>query len=100
MALIIAGTIDVEPSELDEVMPHLVEMMVASNAESGCIDYSFTRDEIVPGRIRLFEKWESDEALAAHFASPHMATFQAAASEFSDLGRELAKYGISSEEVL
>ncbi|MDX2379610.1 MAG: antibiotic biosynthesis monooxygenase, partial [Acidimicrobiia bacterium] len=62
MSLIIAGTIDVEPSELDDLMPHLIEMMVATYAEPGCIDYSFTRDELVPGRVRLFEKWQSDEA--------------------------------------
>ena len=100
MPLIIAGTIDAEPSELDDLMPHLIEMMVATHAEPGCIDYSFTRDELVPGRVRLFEKWQSDEALAAHFASAHMAAFQAAASGFSEIGRELAKYEISSEAVL
>ncbi len=100
MSLIIAGTLDVEPSEIDDLMPHLVEMMKATHSESGCIDYSFTRDDLVPGRIRLFEKWESDAALAAHFASTHMATFRAAAAEFSEFGRNIVKYEISSEAVL
>ena len=100
MALIIAGTIDAEPSELDDLMPHLVEMMTATHTEPGCVEYSFTRDELVPGRIRLFEKWESDDALAAHFASPHMAAFRSATAGFADFGRRLSKYDIASEVVL
>lgn len=39
---------------------------------------TFSADLDEPGRFRIFEEWESEEALRAHFASPHMARVQKA----------------------
>ena len=35
--------------------------------EEGCLDYDWCPNPLVPGRIRVFERWASEEALAAHF---------------------------------
>ena len=43
--------------------------MRRSRAEPGCIHYVFSADPIDAGRIYLFERWESKEALAAHLAA-------------------------------
>ncbi len=43
--------------------------MRTSRSEPGCITYVFSADPIEPGRVHLFERWESKEALAAHLAA-------------------------------
>lgn len=55
----------------------IADMVAASNAEDGCIAYAFTEDMLQPGVIHIVEKWQDEAALAAHFATPHMAAFGA-----------------------
>ena len=43
--------------------------MRTSRAEDGCHDYVFAADPLEPGRVILFEQWESEEHLAAHAAA-------------------------------
>jgi quinol monooxygenase YgiN len=56
----------------------IADMVAASNAEEGCIAYAFTQDVLDPTVLHIVEKWQDDAALAAHFATPHMAAFGAA----------------------
>lgn len=56
----------------------IADMVAASNAESGCIAYTFTLDMLDPTILHIVEKWQDEAALAAHFATPHMAAFGAA----------------------
>lgn len=66
--LIIAGTMDVDPAERDAFLKSREAVMRKSRTEKGCVDYVFTADPLEPGRVRLFEIWESKEDLAAHLA--------------------------------
>ena len=54
-------------------------------------------DPLVPGRIQLFEKWESEDALAAHSASAHMAEFRPKMGGWGVTGTDIKKYEIASE---
>ncbi len=54
----------------------MVEMIRASRAEDGCLDYTFASDLADPDTLVLFERWRDRKALAAHGASAHMAEFQ------------------------
>jgi len=56
----------------------IADMVAASNAEEGCIAYAFTQDMLQPGVLHIVEQWKDEAALAAHFATPHMAAFGAA----------------------
>lgn len=66
--LIVAGTLEVDPSSRDDFINSRKAAMLASRAEPGCIAYVFSVDPIELGRVQLFERWESKEALAAHLA--------------------------------
>ena len=55
----------------------IAAMEAASQAEEGCYDYTFSVELNNPNVMRIIEKWESMDALSAHFATPHMAAFQA-----------------------
>jgi quinol monooxygenase YgiN len=70
----------------------IAAMVAASIAESGCIAYAFTQDMLDPSVIHIVEKWQDDAALAAHFATPHMAAFGAAIAALDFSVIEAIKY--------
>jgi quinol monooxygenase YgiN len=48
-----------------------------------------------PGALRIFEEWESEEALRAHFATPHMARFQKAIIGLPIKSSSVLRYDVS-----
>ena len=74
--LLLAGTIDIDPTKMQGAEAAAKEMMAETRKEDGCVAYVFSRDLFDPGRFHLFECWASQEALDAHGASPHMAKFR------------------------
>ena len=96
--LIVAGWMTLPPDQVSELLAAAVPMMAASQAENGCLDYAFTADPSAPGRIRVFERWTSLDALYAHFETPHMAAFQAVLGRLTILERHLARYMVGSVE--
>ncbi|NVE94492.1 putative quinol monooxygenase [Altererythrobacter lutimaris] len=67
-------------------------MITASRAEDGCISYAYAQDVLDPSVLHITEKWQDEEALATHFATPHMAEFQEALGQLDVTITELAKY--------
>ncbi len=66
--LIIAGRFEVEPARRDEFLAGKDAAMRESRAEAGCIEYVLSADPVEPGRVYLYERWESKEHLAPHLA--------------------------------
>jgi quinol monooxygenase YgiN len=93
--LVIAGEIEIDPAHREVAVAAAVEMMDETRRESGCISYTFSGDLTEPGRFRIFEEWESQDALDAHFASPHMARFQQAMGGFGIVQMSVQRYEIS-----
>ena len=76
--LIVLAKAQVGEGAMEPAMAAIAEMVAASNAEEGCIAYAFTQDVLQPQVLHIVEKWQDEAALAAHFATPHMAAFGAA----------------------
>lgn len=76
--LIVLAKAQVGEGAMEAAKAAIAEMVAASNAEEGCIAYAFTQDVLQPGVLHIVEKWRDEAALAAHFATPHMAAFGAA----------------------
>lgn len=90
--IIVAGTITIDPSDFAAYQAASEPMVAATLAEDGCVTYNFAQSVVDPTEIRIFEIWETKEALEAHFVVPHMATFQAALSGLKIGSRNLAIY--------
>ena len=45
----------------------MAEVVAASRAEDGCIDYAYAEDMLDPGLIRVIEAWRDQAALDRHF---------------------------------
>ena len=76
--IVVNAIIEVDASTLSAMREAIITMEDASRAEDGCLDYTFSQELRDPNTLRITEAWRSMEDLAAHFATPHMATFQAA----------------------
>lgn len=69
--------------------------IAASKAEGGCIDYTYAIDVLDPQVMRVLERWQSWEALEAHFAAPHMDAWRAALAGVKFLERDLHAHEVS-----
>lgn len=93
--LVIAGRITLDPANREKASAAAIEMMKETLKEPGCKSYVFSSELEDPGAFRIFEEWESDEALRLHFEAPHMKRFQAAMGGFGIKGMAVQKYEIS-----
>lgn len=67
-------------------------MEAASRAEEGCLDYTFSVELNDTAVLRITEKWVALENLQAHFATSHMAEFQAAMGQHPPASMEVHCY--------
>ena len=90
--IVVNVLIESSAADIASVKDAIAVMEVASQAEEGCEDYTFSVELNNPNKLRVTEKWSSAEALVAHFETSHMATFQAAMVSLNATSRELNFY--------
>ncbi len=95
--LVISVRIRIDPASRDAAIAAAKQVMAETHKESGCNEYVFTADFDDPGVFRVFEEWESAEALAAHFKAPHMATFQKAMGGFGISEMDAHQYTVTEK---
>ncbi len=98
MIILIAGTVDVDPQKRDAALEAGCPHMEATRAQKGCLDYVWSADLLVPGRIYVFERWESQEDLAAHFSGPHYLAMRDTIGAHGLRGADVSKYRIDLSE--
>ncbi len=95
--LVVAGEIRLDPSKRAEADAVFEKMQAETLKEPGCIAYQAYAGRGDAGVVFMFEKWQDQAALDAHFASPHMAEFGAALGGLGVTGMDVKKYEVSSE---
>ena len=73
--ILVMGHVTFAAGEIDRLTDAMQTQVAATNAEDGCLHYSFARDVSAPDTIRISERWRDQDALTAHSRSAHMATF-------------------------
>ncbi|MDA8851847.1 antibiotic biosynthesis monooxygenase [Hyphomicrobiales bacterium] len=68
--IIISAVLDFESKESrDKVIEITADIQLATrNEEAGCISYCFAADPCVDNRIQVYELWEDEDSLVAHFS--------------------------------
>jgi len=98
--IVVSGTVPVRGDKLDEVKAVAIKMQDASSAEDGCITYRFYQDLEDPTLFRVFEEWETQEALEAHFKTPHMAEFSSQLPDLVAGPGDITRYEVSAHNKL
>lgn len=90
--LIVLAKAKMGEGTLEKARDAIAAMVEASNAEEGCISYTFTIDVLDPTSLVIVEKWVDDAALLAHFQTSHMVAFNAAIAPLDVSIVEVLKY--------
>jgi quinol monooxygenase YgiN len=93
--VIVAGHITVDPEQRESYLAGSVRVFEKARGAAGCLDFAITADLIDPGRVNLFERWESQAAVKA-FRRSAPRNKQGAAM----LSASVAEYDIADERPL
>jgi quinol monooxygenase YgiN len=68
MAIIVSGTIHVDPARRDAFLRARVPILAHARAAPGCLDFALSADLLDAGRVNVYERWRSHEDLLAYRA--------------------------------
>jgi quinol monooxygenase YgiN len=63
--VIVAGHVMVEPDRREHYLGDCVEVVRQARTSAGCLDFAISADLVDPGRVNVFERWESQSAVEA-----------------------------------
>jgi quinol monooxygenase YgiN len=88
------GEVSIDSDGIHEVIRIMGE---ETRKESGCLKYVFSVDINDSTIVRIFEQWESYEALETHFKSAHMAAFQKSLAGIEMKSMDVKAYEVNKE---
>ncbi|MFT5011375.1 MAG: quinol monooxygenase YgiN [Patiriisocius sp.] len=96
--IIISGTVDLDPAQMNAAMAAAKPLIEGALTQEGCMDYDWCPDPLTVGRLRVFERWESEAALVTHFQNNWYNDMRAALAQFGIRGADVLKYRIDLAE--
>ncbi len=63
--IIVSGPIYVDAADRDTYLRDCRALMMEARASKGCSDFHLAADPLEPGRINVYEQWDSVEAVEA-----------------------------------
>ena len=73
--IIVLGTVVVDPDRVAEALAESAAHVARSRGEPGCLAHAVHQEPTDGSRLVFVERWESAEALSAHFAVPESRAF-------------------------
>jgi quinol monooxygenase YgiN len=61
--VVVAGHLMVEPQQREAYLAGCVSVVEQARRTAGCLDFAVSADLLDPGRINVFERWESRAAV-------------------------------------
>jgi quinol monooxygenase YgiN len=98
--IVVMGTIELAAGDIDRLAGDMAKQMAATQAEDGCEHYVFSRDVTNPDTLLISERWRDNDALTAHFKTPHMAEFNKVLSRASIKKISVKAYEVANVRVL
>jgi quinol monooxygenase YgiN len=68
MSIIVSGTLHVDPAQRAAYLDARVAILEHARQAPGCLDFSLSADLLDAGRVNVYERWRSREALLAYRA--------------------------------
>ena len=90
--ILVVGTVRAPEGALKRLAPAAAKMVAETLKEPGCIRYAYAQDLLDPCVMHVSEAWADEEALKAHFATPHMAEWREAVGSAGMSDRNLRVY--------
>jgi len=93
--VIVAGHLMVAPDQRETYLADCVAVVEQARRAAGCLDFAISGDLVDPGRINVFERWDSQGAVEA-FRGSGPSEEQGTAM----LSASVAEYDVSEERWL
>jgi quinol monooxygenase YgiN len=93
--VIVVGHVVVDPEQREDYLSGCVEVVRQARRTAGCLDFALAADVLEPGRVNIFERWESQAAVDA-FRGSGPSDEQGAAI----LAASVAEYDVGDERSL
>jgi quinol monooxygenase YgiN len=78
----VLATLIVKPEKRADFLENARDVIAATRREHGCVRYDLTSSITEPNEFIFVEQWESREALAAHFETPHLQHWRKLCAEY------------------
>src|SRR3954451_20660711 len=66
MTIIVSGTIHVDPAQREAFLRARIPILAHAGAAPGCVDFALSPDLLDAGRVNVYERWRSREALLSY----------------------------------
>ena len=98
MTVLINGYVDFAPGVEQQALGEAAALMAETRSQQGCRAYVWSADPTTPGRVWVYENWESIDDLAAHLAGRYYSEMLALLGKYEIAGMEILKYRIEHAE--
>ena len=98
MTVLINGYVDFSPENAIKALEDATQLMAETRSQKGCRAYVWSHDPTTPGRVYVYENWESVEDLAAHLAGPYYSGMLGLLGKYELQATDILKYRIDHAE--
>lgn len=77
-AITVVAQLIARPEHREALQTELLNLVVATRQEAGCLEYRLHQDLDDPNRYLFFETWQDRPSLERHLASAHFMRYAAA----------------------
>ncbi len=98
--IIIAAEFDLnDPADMDRALDLAIPLQQATrDDEPGCLAYCFGADSAVEGRMQVYELWEDEASLAAHFKHENYLNMGAGLGQIGLANATARKFRVTASE--
>ena len=76
------ATLVVKPEKRADFLENARDVIAATRREPGCISYDLNSSITEPNEFIFVERWETRDALSAHFETPHLQHWRGLCAEY------------------
>ena len=98
--IVLHATVPIKAEYREDALDMIADLVEASRAEDGMIDYRATTDVEEPNTVRFFEQYEDEDALEAHLETDHYGAFEAALADWLGGEPHVLKFDVSEASEL
>ena len=98
MTILITGHVDFDPGNDDKALADATQLMADTRSQRGCRAYVWSSDPTTPGRVYVYENWETEADLAAHLAGHYYTDMLMLLGKYEIRGTDVLKYRIDHAE--
>lgn len=98
--IVVSGTAQIQAEKREQAVALFQRLMRETVKEQGNISYRFYADIEDENVFRVFEEWQSQDAIDAHFATEHMAELNRELPGLVAAAPELTRYEIADSAPL